>query len=193
MGLIFGVAVNDMVGSSVDSDSKEYLLWNAMLSRCFSRYTKKVRPTYEGVTCCAKWLTFSKFLEDVRSMVGYERCIGEGWVLDKDILVKGNKLYSKETCCFVPKEINGCFTTRKLNRGSSPIGVGKNKTGRYHARCGYNGVRLNLGTFDTEVEAFFAYKQCKEKEIKRLADKYARTISKEVYNALYAYEVDITD
>lgn len=46
-----------------------------------------------------------------------------GWALDKDILVKGNKIYSPETCCFVPQEINNLFTKRKSCRGTLPIGV----------------------------------------------------------------------
>ena len=36
----------------------------------------------------------------------------EGYSLDKDILVKGNKIYSPETCCFVPQDVNILFTKR---------------------------------------------------------------------------------
>ena len=47
--------------------------------------------------------------------------------LDKDILIKGNKIYSQDTCIFVPKAINSLFTNRKRFRGEYPIGVYKGK------------------------------------------------------------------
>ena len=59
---------------------------------------------------------------------------GRLYHLDKDILVKGNKVYSPETCCFVPQEINSLLVTSVRSRGDQPIGVSYNKlTQKYEA------------------------------------------------------------
>lgn len=199
--LIYGVGVNDWEDSChhiVDGERvliKEYKLWRAMLSRCYSDYTKSVRPTYEGVTCSKDWLYMTKFISDVSNLVGYDRSITDGWVLDKDILQKGNKVYSKDTCCFVPPEINGCLTVRTLHRGSLPLGVTKayNGKGEYKARCGFNGKRLSLGVFNTPEEAFEAYRTVKKLELKRLADKWKDSIDPKVYKALVNYDFTLDD
>ena len=50
-----------------------------------------------------------------------------------------------------------------------------------------------LGLFNTELEAFYAYKQAKETYIKEVANKWKDQIDPRVYNALMKYEVEITD
>ena len=52
---------------------------------------------------------------------------------------------------------------------------------------------FHVGTYASISEAFQAYKQYKEKEIKRIADEYKNKIPQKLYDALYAYEVEITD
>ena len=68
---------------------------------------------------------FKCLLSGVNLKLGF-RCFdekGKPFNLDKDILVKGNKVYSPSTCIFVPFEINGQFTKANTRRGSCPIGV----------------------------------------------------------------------
>lgn len=114
--------------------------------------------------------------------------------LDKDILIKGNKKYSKKTCIFVPNEINGLFIRRNSSRGNLPIGVGLNKSNnKYIARCSINGKTKHIGIYDTPEEAFYSYKEYKEDIIKNIADKYREQIPKELYMALINYEIDIND
>ena len=110
--------------------------------------------------------------------------------MDKDILVKGNKIYSEDTCCFVPREINSLFVKRKKSRGNFALGVDyKKSVKKFRARCG----NKHLGLFNTELEAFYAYKQAKETYIKEVANKWKDQIDPRVYNALMKYEVEITD
>ena len=201
--MLFGVGINDFENvhgfkpsSRKDGGyrDKRYTMWQAMLARCYSKYTKSVRPTYIDVKCDPNWTRYSKFHEDLKSMVGFENAVNGDWVLDKDILVKGNKIYSSETCCFVPPEINGCFTLRTLNRGELPIGVSKNRYGLpYKARCGHNGERVLIGNYKTPEEAFQAYKSVKMKEILRLAEKWEGKIDDKVYQALLQWKIEITD
>ena len=105
---------------------------------------------------------------------------------------KGNKEYSPENCCFVPTEINDCFTKRLNERGDYPIGVRK-KGNSIIAQINYMGKKKHLGSFKTVEEAFNAYKIAKEQCIKEYAEKYKGQITDEVYNALINYKVEITD
>ena len=116
-----------------------------------------------------------------------------GWELDKDILIKGNKIYSPETCAFVPAEINGIFTKTNSKRGVYPIGVSLHKEGRFQAKVLKNKKQAYIGLFDTPEEAFQAYKKAKEEYIKEVADKWKDKIDPRVYEAMYNYQVEITD
>ena len=55
--------------------------------------------------------------------------------MDKDILVKHNKIYSPDTCMFVPQTINNLFVKNNKNRGKSVIGISLHKCGKYVAKC----------------------------------------------------------
>ena len=50
-----------------------------------------------------------------------------------------------------------------------------------------------MGYYDTEIEAFEIYKYYKERNIKQVADYYRDLIPERLYNAMYNYEVEITD
>ena len=191
--LVYGVGVNDWNGK-VRVDGKlswEYVLWNDMLKRCFSAKLKQKRPTYEGVTCSKEWLSMTKFIEDVSQMKGFGL---EGWELDKDILVKGNKVYNKLSCCFVPAEINLLLTKSDKARGECPVGVNFDKaTGKFRARLNINGKKKHLGYFTTAEEAFQVYKLAKEAYIKVVAQKWKHLLDEWVFQALMVYEVAIDD
>ena len=128
----------------------------------------------------------------------YYEIPGEQMCLDKDILCKGNKVYSGETCIFVPQRINKLFTKSDRSRGKDPIGVTPRESGNYQVFCnkGY-GKNVCLGTYSTEEEAFQVYKQYKEKVIKEVIDSYKGKIPEPHYSrlktAMYNYEVEIYD
>ena len=113
--------------------------------------------------------------------------------MDKDILIKGNKIYSSETCVFVPERINLLFIKNDRIRGDLPIGVSYDGN-RYKSQC-KNGTHkyIRLGTYDTPEEAFQIYKQYKENVIKDVANEYKGKIPEKLYNALMNYKVEITD
>ena len=118
--------------------------------------------------------------------------------LDKDILCKGNKIYSRETCIFVPERINLLFVKHDKRRGNSPIGLRLMQSGNYQALCnnGY-GKQICLGTYSTKEKAFQVYKQYKENLIKKTIDSYKGKIPEPYYSrlktAMYNYEVEIDD
>lgn len=166
-----------------------YHKWGHMLQRCYSEKYQIKKPTYVGCSVSEDWFNFQIFAEWFYDETnGYK----EGYELDKDILKKGNTIYSPENCCFVPQEINGLFIKRDSKRGILPIGVRKNGNG-FQARLNINGNVKHIGTYSTQEQAFLVYKKEKESYIKNLADEIKNNITPKVYDALINYIVEITD
>lgn len=118
----------------------------------------------------------------------------EFYDLDKDLLIRGNRVYSPSTCCFVPRGINGLLVKRDKMRGEYPIGVSYHKKGKkFQAKVNRFGVTEYLGLYPTEYEAFLVYKDAKESHIKNTAEDWRDHIDGKVYQALINYEVLITD
>ena len=167
-----------------------------MLKRCYSSKFQEKNPSYKGCYVCDNWLYYSNFKKWYDE--NYYEIDGKILQLDKDILVKGNKVYSPDTCVFVPKFINSLFTKCQNSRGELPIGVHYHKRDKkYVAQLSVckNGKSTlkSLGYYNTPNEAFEAYKQAKESYIKDVADEYKDRIPVELYKAMYEYEVNIND
>lgn len=176
-----------------DYYKKAVKVWSSMIQRCYDEKVHNVESTYLGCEVCKEWLNFSSFYSWFKA--NYYELENEKVQLDKDILIKDNKIYSPSTCCFVPHTINSLFTKCNKNRGFTPIGVSWIKRDRvYRAQCndGYKN-RVGLGDYHDPITAFNAYKIFKEKIIKRMADKYKTFLREDVYLALYNYKVEITD
>lgn len=186
----FGFGVCDLENCVFEGkkDIQSYRIWNNMLVRCYDDKYHLKYPTYIGCSVCDEWLLFSKFKE------WFDKNYIEGYALDKDILCKGNKVYSPTTCCFVPNEINALLIKHDNKRGKYPIGVGKHGD-KFCARINLYGKTKWIGVFNTKEDAFSAYKQEKENYLKEIAEKYFNDgkITKKVYNALCKYEVNIND
>ena len=172
--------------------TKEYELWQSMLQRCYSDAFKKQRPTYEGCEVSNNFKYYEYFYEWCHKQIGFSN---QGWQLDKDLLVKGNKVYSEDSCIFLPQEVNTLLTKREALRGKHLIGVSWHKTKKaFIARVNKNkGKPEWLGLFKTEIEAFNTYKTAKEAFIKEQANKWKSQIDQRAYNALMNYQVEITD
>ena len=172
--------------------TKEYMLWTHMLQRCYSDALKKKYPTYEGCEASENFKYYEYFYEWCHSQIGFGN---EGWHLDKDLLIKGNKVYSEDTCVFIPHEINQILVKRESSRGEYLIGVCWCNTKKaFKARVNKNkGKSEHLGFFNTEIEAFNAYKVAKESFVKEQAEKWKGKIDDRAYKALMNYQVEITD
>ena len=172
--------------------TKAYNTWRAMIERCYNK-NKHDRPTYDECTVCNEWHNFQNFAEWHEE--NYYEIDNEKMCLDKDIMIKNNKIYSPETCIFVPNRINVLFTKRQNKRGKTFIGLsmyGKDK--KFRVSCqNENCKHINLGSYNTQEEAFAVYKQFKENVIKQVADEYKDLIPEKLYNAMYEYEVEIED
>ena len=178
-------------------DTKEYALWRRVLERCFDQKFKEKHPTYQDVTCCDEWLLFENFYEWLHSQENFDKWYkARMWAIDKDILVKGNKIYSAETCCLVPPNVNSLFVKGDAVRGSLPIGV--EKTGNKFRSTLSNPFTKKIEhspVYTTSIEAFCSYKYDKESLIKQVAEmEYSKgNITKDCYEAMLRYKVEITD
>ena len=176
--------------------TRVYRTWYHMLERCYSEKYHEKEPAYIGYKVCEEWHNFQNFAKWYKE--NYYEIEGERMHLDKDILIKGNKVYSSETCIFVPHRINVLFTKRQNDRGESVIGTTPFQ-GKYKVQCclinpktGESKIK-HLGYYETQEKGFGVYKYYKEKNIKEVADYYKIQIPQKLYNAMYNYEVEIND
>ena len=185
VGTKYPIRVNGVI-------TKEYILWKTMLQRCYSDTSKKKSPTCEGCEVSDKFKSYEYFYGWCYKQVGFSN---QGWHLDKDLLIKGNKVYSEGTCVFIPAEINSLLVKSDKKRGKHLIGVYWCKKGKaFKAQVSRNkGESEHLGSFKTELEAFKAYKIAKESFVKEQANKWKSQIDGRAYEALMKYTVDITD
>lgn len=190
---IFGIG---FIGKGIynhQKDKKAYNVWRSMLQRCYDPYYINQFPTYKDCIVIEGWHNFQNFAKWFYD--NYYEISNEKMCLDKDILYKGNKIYSPNTCCFVPNKINMLFVTNKNKRGNLPVGVSqKCKAGGYQCTCStINGNIIYLSTFKNIRSAWLMYKMNKELIIQSVADEYKDLIPKKLYLAMYNYKVEISD
>lgn len=185
---VCGVGIVGNIATSKNGERDHaYLIWKGMLKRCYEPVGNNI--SYKGCTVCEEWHYYPNFkmwYEDN----SYD--IDEELNIDKDILVNGNKIYSPTTCMIVPKFINGIFIN-STNGNFVKKTINKNNTISYNSTLSTKYGRINLGTFKTQEDSFNSYKQAKEKYIKEVADLYKDKIPQKLYDAMYRWEVNITD
>ena len=182
--------------SESGKNTDKFYIWYAMIQRCYDPKLHKRNPTYKGCKVEDYLLNFQNMCEWINE--NYYEVHGEQMCLDKDILHKGNKIYSRETCIFVPERINKLFIKSNKSRGKNPIGVSDLPSGNYQASCNNGYGKMDyLGTYSTKEEAFQAYKKYKESLIKEVIDSYKGKIPEPFYSrlreAMYNYEVEMDD
>lgn len=184
---LYGVGILGI--NEVKSSDQSYVTWNNMLRRIYLPKNKLEYEAYKDCSIDPSWLILTNFNNWFKLQI-YEK----GYHLDKDLLRKGNKVYSPSTCVFVPQEINKFLTCRANGRGKYPLGVSyKTSNLKYDAKISIDSRTKHLGLFDCPEDAFYAYKKAKEEYAKVLAERWKGRIDSKVYDALLLYEVDITD
>jgi len=177
--------------------NKDYSLWASILQRCYGDNTSARKGVYLGCSVSENFKSYSYFSSWCNNQIGYTSKDSNGsvWHLDKDLLLKGNKIYSEDNCVFIPQQINALITKRESLRGEYPIGTSLNKrSGKFQANCKDGaGKLIYLGLHDTPEQAFQAYKTFKEALIKEVAEKWKGDIDPRAYQALLSYRVEITD
>lgn len=178
--LVLGVGILGTGKSRVNNKlTPAYSLWQNMIRRCYSGRDK----SYDSSLVCEEWLYFpnfeSWFIKNHR----------EGCSLDKDILVPGNKLYSPETCVFVPHSLNAAVVqgNGRQKKDSLPKGVyitpaRKDGSHAYQVKVG----NYYVGTFSNPEDACEHFKEARKTLVLDRARKLHSSgmIPKEVLDAV---------
>lgn len=154
--------------------------WVHMLTRCYSEAYLCKKPTYRGCEVCKDWHNFQNFAKWFEEHY-YE--VDDTIVeIDKDILIENNKVYSPQTCCLVPRELNNLFQQKGESNGL-PTGVQRMSNNKYRARYG----SVHLGVFDGVDKAQQAYEEYRRNRIKHLELKYRHYLGTKVSKAILRY------
>lgn len=175
-------------------NSRDYKIlctkWSSMIKRCYSEKELLINPAYKTVEVCEEWKCLQNF--GIWFEENWKDHMDNSWELDKDILSKGSKIYSPETCCFLPEDINKGYICTKSKRGKYPIGVTKVRK-KFESQICIDGRHETFGYFDTPEEAFYAGKPHREQKLKNSANKYKGLIDDRAYEVLMTKEILITD
>ena len=169
---------------------KSYNTWRQMLTRCYTEKSFKNNPTYSDCTVCNEWHCYETF--ETWYNENYYEVEKEYMCLDKDILIKRNRVYSPDTCIFTPASINSMFRKERSSDNPFPTGVYKGYVkNTYKSICRVNGIDKITHGHKTEYDAFLSYKKSKEKALKDVADRYKEKIPCKLYEAIYNWEIEI--
>lgn len=169
------------------SDTRTYKLWSRMIERAYSTEYHKKQPTYKDVTVDERWHNYQVFAEDIEQVFGYNMIDGNGKVyqLDKDILVKDNKVYSKETVCFIPSALNKFTINKRETKDGLPTGISiVNNTSKYTVQIAINGKQKNLGLFTNVSLARAVYVDARNQYARELAERYEGKVDPRVIDIL---------
>lgn len=158
-----------------------YKIWSDMMRRCYNPKMHAIQKSYSNYSVADEWHDYQNFAE----WYEHQEHKGKGYALDKDILKIGNKVYSPDTCCLVPRELNSLLVDSRSARGVYPQGVSfKKKNNKFVAQISIDSVTTYLGLFDTVSEAYQTYKAEKERYVKIVATRWVGQIDTNVYLSL---------
>ena len=164
----------------------QYSLWKDMLRRCYSAAYHARHPTYTTCSVDDRWHNFQTFCRDTMRM---RNAYVEGFELDKDLRVPGNRVYGPTTCSFVPKEINRLLNDhRSVSKGKRLQGVTVRKSGRVEVNMRVNSKPKHIGTFDNTQEAHEAYLSARTEYVRQTARKFRSELHRQVYSNLIKYQ-----
>ncbi|ATW58271.1 hypothetical protein CNR37_00064 [Pseudomonas phage ventosus] len=139
-----------------------YKRWCGMKERAGGDRLLKVSPTYADVSCCDDWLLFSNF----KAWMVTQPWNFEKSGLDKDLRIPGSKIYSPDTCRFIPPYINNLVIEKPYARGSYPLGACfDSQSGRFKGQVRSRG-NLTTRLFDNVKEAHGFFQVTKARDIR---------------------------
>ena len=188
-------------GKMCRRSTRLYNCWTNMSQRCLegSHQQRKIK-SYVG--CTNTFKNYQKFAEFCYALPNFT-CVdskGNPYEIDKDVkgfLTKQSSLYSEETLCMLPKDIN-CFLTcvQRHNEAltRSTKGVIQKHGGKYSVRtqdvCG-DGERKVMYRCESYQEAYDCLRNLKKVQASFLAEKYRNSIEQCVIDFLNSFDLDV--
>ena len=138
---VLGFGINDLDFAKI---SPYYKVWHHMLMCCYSVAYQKRFPKYVGSTVCEEWCRLSNFRAWMVTQDGHWE--EKKQQLSKGILVHGSKVFSPETCIFVPHAINNLLSRSAAKSADElPRGVTRDQRGgKYKAELNKYGIHKYL-------------------------------------------------
>lgn len=164
---------------------RPYVVWKSMMSRAYCKNFQKSNQTYTGCSVAKVWHNYQKFA------AWYEKqpnAYLDGFDLDKDLIVFGNRVYSPKACSLVPRAVNALLTDSRKARGDLPQGVSR-RGKKYQVRMGIDGKHTYIGIRSTPEEASELYRSEKAKQVKIVAEQYKNALHSKVYKNLMEWEL----
>lgn len=172
--LVFGVGVNDYEETIqyLGKPIRSYRTWQSMIKRCYDNKHRSVKDnSYVGCTVANEWLSYKNFKDWFDNNFPTDIVFnGIEVEIDKDLLVEGNKVYSPETCIFIPRKINSFMTNKKSNNTSGYTGVSKHsQTNKWYSRIReFETSKIkHLGIFEDIEDASKAYQKAREAQCEK--------------------------
>lgn len=175
---LFGVGYLGEVDSNSPHYSKIAARWRHLIRRLFS--PSDGHKHYADCSICDEWLNFSNFY--TWTMQQTQGNIDE-LDLDKDILSNYTKVYSPETCTFIPIGLNRSLYSIDKTEGGWYDEYGKRW--RTAITCEETGKQIYT-TYSSKKEAENGYAITKADRYLKLAETYKDKIKVHVYEALVA-------
>lgn len=160
--LRYGVGINDYDGLVYynGKNIRSYDVWLNMMQRCYDDEFKNRQTTYKDCTVCDEWLSFSNFKKWYDE--NYPQHLEDKGIkldLDKDLLIAENKIYSPDTCIFIPHCVNSFIIGNINTNTSGRVGVSFDNDRQKWMAYTTNVLthkRINIGRFRDKQEAIRA-------------------------------------
>jgi len=162
-------------GTIYNAKTRGERLWTDLIYRTSnpSLGTVAGRRSEHYADCVNLFHSFDSFVEWCQCQHGYmnKEENGKYWQLDKDIILPGNKIYSPDTCVFIPNNVNSLFMTGKSRNSKSGLPMGVSTYFRsknlFTASCRVSDSEKYMGLFNTPMLAHQAWQEAKIGEILR--------------------------
>lgn len=159
---VYGIGYIGSYDKKLNAQNNEcYKQWLKMLDRCYVHKNGR-SPTYIDCEVTKEWHNFGNFANDYENILGFKEMQEYPDIkfhLDKDILFHKNKIYSFQTCCFVPEKINILFVNIQNTKSLLPTGLSYHHNGQIRVTIFFNNKQEHLGLFSDTLEGI---KEAKE-------------------------------
>ncbi len=162
-----------------NKDNKSFTVWRSMLCRCYNEKFLNTCKTYKGTEVSEIWHSYLNFKNWFDST--YPKDLHLYLELDKDLMQQGikNKVYSPNTCVWLPKNVNSFLTNKRIDNSTGYIGVSWSNTHKkFTVQINVFGEnkRKSIGNFSDAEEASTTYKNARTIECEKVK-KYLRSLN----------------